>query len=178
MSEHLCHHVESPFDPHRFCCKWADKRGLAEWVPDSKGKFCNVSLWLNTEFQVSLDTLCSPSVASSSYWFSNIEVYSCPIYSVPGGTSRFNTGPSIYSDGHSGAYSAVVFPGDIREWSDSRASGIPVIMTYLWLLLLMFPQVDLFANKWNHQLSQYVSPCPDENAWAVDALTCPFPYGI
>ena len=36
-------------------------------------------------------------------------------------------------------------------------------------------QIDLFANRWNHRLEKYVSPCPDEEAWAVDALTCQWP---
>ena len=33
------------------------------------------------------------------------------------------------------------------------------------------PQVDMFAIKYNCKLAQYVSPVPDPNAWAVDALT-------
>ena len=33
------------------------------------------------------------------------------------------------------------------------------------------PQVDMFATKYNCKLAQYVSPVPDPNAWAVDALT-------
>ena len=33
------------------------------------------------------------------------------------------------------------------------------------------PQVDMFATKYNCKLTQYVSPVPDPNAWAVDALT-------
>ena len=33
------------------------------------------------------------------------------------------------------------------------------------------PQVDLFANRWNHRLPNYVSPCPDPDAWGVDALS-------
>ena len=35
-------------------------------------------------------------------------------------------------------------------------------------------QVDLFATKLNNQLPTYVSPCPDEEAAAVDALTTPW----
>ena len=42
------------------------------------------------------------------------------------------------------------------------------------------PRVDMFATKYNCKLAQYVSPVPDPNAWAVDALTVnwtctPFP---
>ena len=33
------------------------------------------------------------------------------------------------------------------------------------------PQVDMFATRYNFKLAQYVSPVPDPNAWAVDALT-------
>ena len=35
-------------------------------------------------------------------------------------------------------------------------------------------QVDLFATKLNNQLPTYVSPCPDENAAAIDALSTPW----
>ena len=31
------------------------------------------------------------------------------------------------------------------------------------------PQIDLFATRFNNKLSQYVSPVPDPQAWAVDA---------
>ena len=37
------------------------------------------------------------------------------------------------------------------------------------------PTVDLFANKFNHQLSRYMSPCPDLDAVAVDALSAGWP---
>ena len=33
------------------------------------------------------------------------------------------------------------------------------------------PQVDLFATKFNNKLPQFVSPVPDPQAWAVDALS-------
>ena len=36
-------------------------------------------------------------------------------------------------------------------------------------------QVDFFANQWNHRLDQYVSPCPDRQEWAIDALKCKIP---
>ena len=32
-------------------------------------------------------------------------------------------------------------------------------------------QIDLFATRLNHQLPLYISPCPDESAIAVDAMT-------
>ena len=34
----------------------------------------------------------------------------------------------------------------------------------------VFPQVDLFATRDNHQLENFVSPCPDPNAVGRDAL--------
>ena len=37
------------------------------------------------------------------------------------------------------------------------------------------PTVDLFANMKNFQLSRYMSPCPDKEAVAIDALTAPWP---
>ena len=41
------------------------------------------------------------------------------------------------------------------------------------LLILTWhrPQVDIFPTRYNFKLAQYVSPVPDPNAWAVDALT-------
>ena len=33
------------------------------------------------------------------------------------------------------------------------------------------PQVDLFATRFNNKLPQFVSPVPDTQAWAVDALS-------
>ena len=33
------------------------------------------------------------------------------------------------------------------------------------------PQVDLFASRFNNKLPQFVSPVPDPQAWAVDALS-------
>ena len=32
------------------------------------------------------------------------------------------------------------------------------------------PQVDMFATRYNCKLTKFVSPVPDPNAWAVDAL--------
>ena len=37
------------------------------------------------------------------------------------------------------------------------------------------PQIDLFANHLNHRTHRYISPCPDSDAWAIDALTCQWP---
>jgi hypothetical protein len=37
------------------------------------------------------------------------------------------------------------------------------------------PLCELFANKLNHHLESYVSPCPDPAAWAIDALVCTWP---
>ena len=36
------------------------------------------------------------------------------------------------------------------------------------------PQVDLFATSLNKKLPTYVSPIPDPQAWAVDALNIPW----
>ena len=33
------------------------------------------------------------------------------------------------------------------------------------------PHVDMFATRYNCKLTKFVSPVPDPNAWAVDALT-------
>jgi hypothetical protein len=36
------------------------------------------------------------------------------------------------------------------------------------------PVVDLFATRFNRQLPQFVSPCPDPLAWRVDAFSFPW----
>ena len=36
------------------------------------------------------------------------------------------------------------------------------------------PQVDLFATRFNNKLPLFVSPVPDSQAWAVDALSLPW----
>ena len=36
------------------------------------------------------------------------------------------------------------------------------------------PQIDLFAMRFNNKLAQFVSPVPDPQAWAVDALSLPW----
>ena len=42
---------------------------------------------------------------------------------------------------------------------------------FRWLSLIDFhPQIDLFATRFNHKLPLYVSPVPDPQALAVDAL--------
>ena len=33
----------------------------------------------------------------------------------------------------------------------------------------IFPQVDLFATRYNYKIDPFVSPCPDSLAWAMDA---------
>ena len=40
------------------------------------------------------------------------------------------------------------------------------------------PTVDLFANMKNFQLSRYMSPCPDKEALAIDALSAPWPKEV
>ena len=40
------------------------------------------------------------------------------------------------------------------------------------------PTVDLFANMKNFQLSRYMSPCPNREAIAIDALTTPWPSEV
>ena len=51
------------------------------------------------------------------------------------------------------------------EWSLHQ--GVFDLLVQTWHR----PQVDMFATKYNCKLAQYVSPVPDPNAWAVDALT-------
>ena len=42
--------------------------------------------------------------------------------------------------------------------------------------MLKFPNVDLFATRFNHKIPLYVSPVPDSHALAVDALSMNWDY--
>ena len=35
----------------------------------------------------------------------------------------------------------------------------------------IFPQIDLFATRYNYKIVPFVSPCPDDKAWAMDATS-------
>ena len=54
------------------------------------------------------------------------------------------------------------------EWTLARKVLLPIWETW------HKPMVDLFATKFNHRLDLYVSPLPDPEAWAVDALSFPW----
>jgi hypothetical protein len=51
------------------------------------------------------------------------------------------------------------------EWSLSHR-----ILNKVWARFPK-PMIDLFATRFNHRLPIYVSPVPDDQAWAVDALS-------
>ena len=40
------------------------------------------------------------------------------------------------------------------------------------------PLIDLFATSLNNKLEKFVSPIPDQRAWAVDAMTMTINYVI
>lgn len=50
---------------------------------------------------------------------------------------------------------------------------LPTLVNALWLHWEK-PMLDLFATRENRQLPVYVSPVPDSNAYAVDALSIPW----
>ena len=50
-----------------------------------------------------------------------------------------------------------------------------------WILLnIPFPPptIDLFANRWNHQLKKFGSPCEDPEAAIVEAIASPWPREV
>ena len=61
----------------------------------------------------------------------------------------------------------VVTTGQIIQTEWSLHQEVFNLLVQAWHL----PLVDMFATKYNCTLAQYVSPVPDPNAWAVDALT-------
>ena len=71
-------------------------------------------------------------------------------------------------------------PGRLNVLADRLSRGGRIIPSEWTLNTEVFqqivevwgaPQVDLFATKENHQLPVYVSPCPDPEALAVDAMS-------
>ena len=57
------------------------------------------------------------------------------------------------------------------EWKLSREAFEWVCRNCPWGK----PDLELFANHLNHHLPQYVSPCPDPQAWGIDAMECALP---
>ena len=60
------------------------------------------------------------------------------------------------------------------EWSLSQENFMWVCAQSPWGP----PTIDLFANRFNHQLDRYFSPCPDEQAVATDALVASWPFEV
>jgi hypothetical protein len=67
---------------------------------------------------------------------------------------------NVLADALSRAHSVVP-----SEWSLSHR-----ILSKVWARFPK-PMIDLFATRFNHRLPIYVSPVPDDQAWAVDALS-------
>jgi len=40
------------------------------------------------------------------------------------------------------------------------------------------PQIELFAHRLNHHLARYISPCQDQAAWGINALSCSLPQDL
>ena len=60
------------------------------------------------------------------------------------------------------------------EWRLGPSEFLWVVAHSVWGK----PQVDWFANSLNHQLALYVSPNPDDSAWAIDGLTTQLPRRV
>jgi hypothetical protein len=67
---------------------------------------------------------------------------------------------NVLADALSRAHSVVA-----TEWTLSNR-----VLERVWLRFFK-PMVDLFASRFNHRLPVYVSPVPDDQAWAVDAMS-------
>ena len=71
-------------------------------------------------------------------------------------------------------------PGRLNVLADALSRGDQILHTEWSLNPQVFrdvtqvfskPHVDLFATRWNHKLDVFVSPVPDPQAWAIDALS-------
>ena len=74
-------------------------------------------------------------------------------------------------------------PGQLNMVADKLSRLGQTIQTEWALLAEVFqvicnrrhqPQIDLFTTRLNHKLKQFVSPVPDPQDWAVDALSLPW----
>ena len=54
------------------------------------------------------------------------------------------------------------------EWSLFPEVSQAICNSWHW------PQIDLFEARFKNKLAQFVSPVPDPQAWAVDALSLPW----
>ena len=61
----------------------------------------------------------------------------------------------------------------IQTWPDHDSNRIVPALSVFHTICSWWhqPQVDLFATRFNNKLPQFVSPVPDPQAWAVDALS-------
>ena len=85
----------------------------------------------------------------------------------------------IWARAHKISVSARHIAGSLNVLADQLSRSHTVIQTewtldfkvldYIWELWEK-PLVDLFATRFNHRLPVYVSPVPDPQAWAIDAL--------
>ena len=77
-------------------------------------------------------------------------------------------------------------PGQLNALADMASRAGQIIASEWTLSKTMFnwvvtqsaigpPKVDLFATRFNNQLTQYMSPCPDPQASQIDALSSPWP---
>jgi hypothetical protein len=86
----------------------------------------------------------------------------------------------LWAESQQVALRARYIPGKLNVMADSlsRRSQIlttewsicPRVLQRVWQLWHR-PLVDLFATRLNAKLPLYVSPCPDPEAWAIDALS-------
>ena len=85
--------------------------------------------------------------------------------------------------------SAAYLPGELNVLADMLSRKSQILKNewslgdraFQWLSRMSPfgpPQVDLFANRLNHKLPRYFSPCPDPKALSVDALSTPWPKEV
>ena len=85
--------------------------------------------------------------------------------------------------------SAAYIPGELNVRADMASRQGQVLKTEWKLLPVSFrwicanspwglPTLDLFANRLNHQLPRFGSPCPDPEATLVDALHADWPSEV
>ena len=105
-------------------------------------------------------------------------------------TSMTQTTSDIYSlcDSYEISLSATYIPGSLNAVADMASRQGQILKTEWQLSRDTFhwicqnskwgtPTLDLFANRHNHLLNRYGSPCPDNNAVLVNALTASWPTG-
>ena len=137
-------------------------------------QYCLKSQWIQAHQDLTELVQLTPSAVNSLRWWmesQNLRVGSpthCPKPNV-----------QVFTDSSTQGWGAHL-PGKLNVLADSLSRNGQILPTEWSISPTIFtelckrftaPWIDLFATRWNKKLQNYVSPIPDNQAAAVDALS-------